>query len=139
MTRIPAERIAAIEARKEELQQAMSAPDLAPETFVQLSKDYAEILPVADAARELRRLRAELEVLDEMLADPAPDIREMAQEEKASLDAQRMATGSYAGAAVQAPIVLVRADASSYCLQLEQGAELQHLAGPSGTPQPDAC
>ena len=58
---------------------------------------------------------------------------------EASLDAQRMATGSYAGAAVQAPIVLVRADASSYCLQLEQGAELQHLAGPSGTPQPGAC
>jgi hypothetical protein len=58
---------------------------------------------------------------------------------EASLDAQRMATGSYAGAAVQAPIVLVRADVSSYCLQLEQGAELQHLAGPSGTPQPGAC
>src|SRR4051812_7536384 len=88
MTRIPAERIAAIEARKEELQQAMSAPDLAPENFVQLSKDYAEILPVAEAARELRRLRAELEVLDEMLADPSADIREMAQEEKASLDIQ---------------------------------------------------
>jgi peptide chain release factor 1 len=88
MTRIPAERIAAIEARKEELQQAMSAPDLAPEQFVQLSKDYAEILPVAEAARELRRLRAELDVLDEMLADPSPDIREMAQEEKAALETQ---------------------------------------------------
>ncbi|MEA3047015.1 MAG: peptide chain release factor 1, partial [Sphingomonadales bacterium] len=75
MTRFSAERIAAIEARKEELQQAMSAPDLAPDAFVQLSKDYAEILPVAEAARELRRLRAEIEVLDEMLADPSPDIR----------------------------------------------------------------
>jgi peptide chain release factor 1 len=88
MTRIPAERVAAIEARKEELQQAMSAGELAPEQFVQLSKDYAEILPVAEAARELRRLRAELDVLDEMLADPSPDIREMAQEEKASLETQ---------------------------------------------------
>ena len=66
----------------------MSAPDLAPETFVQLSKDYAEILPVAEAAREVRRLRAELEVLDEMLADPSPDIRQMAQDELASLEAQ---------------------------------------------------
>jgi peptide chain release factor 1 len=87
MTRFSAERIAAIEARKEELQQAMSAPDLAPDAFVQLSKDYAEILPVAEAARELRRLRAEIEVLDEMLADPSPDIRDMAQEELASLEA----------------------------------------------------
>jgi protein subunit release factor A len=88
MTRFPAERVAAIEARKEELQAAMSAPDLAPDTFVQLSKDYAEILPVAEAARELRRLRAEIEVLDEMLADPSQGIREMAQEELAHLEAQ---------------------------------------------------
>src|ERR1043166_2654361 len=86
MTRIPAERVAAIEARKEELQQAMAAPDLAPETFVQLSKDYAEILPVAEAAGEVRRLRGELAGIDELLADP--DMREMAQEEKAQLEAQ---------------------------------------------------
>jgi hypothetical protein len=58
---------------------------------------------------------------------------------QASLDAQRIATGSYAGAAVQPPITLVRADIASYCLQLEQGAVLQHLAGPGGTPAPGAC
>jgi peptide chain release factor 1 len=88
MTRFPAERAAAIEARKEELQQAMSAPDLAPDIFVRLSKDYAEILPVAEAARELRRLRAEIEVLDEMLADSSADIRQLAADELASLEAQ---------------------------------------------------
>ena len=88
MTSIPAERIAAIEARKEELQTAMSAPDLAADVFVQLSKDYAEILPVAEAARELRRLRAEMEVVGGMLADSSPEIREMAQEEMAALQAQ---------------------------------------------------
>jgi len=88
MTRFSAERIAAIEARKEELQAAMSAPDLAADAFVQLSKDYAEVLPVADAARELRRLRAEIEILDEMLADPSPDIRQLAADELASLEAQ---------------------------------------------------
>ena len=58
---------------------------------------------------------------------------------EASLDSQRNATGSFAGAVVQLPITLVRADASSYCLQLEQGAVLQHLSGPGGTPQPGAC
>jgi peptide chain release factor 1 len=88
MTQISAERIAAIEARKEELQAAMSAPDLAPEAFVRHSKDYAEILPVAEAARELRRLRAELEVVSGMLADASPEIREMAQEEMAALQAR---------------------------------------------------
>ena len=60
---------------------------------------------------------------------------------QASLDAQRIATGSYAGTPVQPPITLVRADATSYCLQLEQGTVLQHLEGPggTGTPVPGAC
>jgi peptide chain release factor 1 len=83
MTSISAERIAAIEGRKDELQNAMAAPNLAPEEFVRLSKDYAEIQPVAAAAREVRRLRAEFEVLTGMLQDSAsePEIREMAAEE----------------------------------------------------------
>jgi peptide chain release factor 1 len=85
MTKISAERISAIEARREELQQAMSAHELAPDEFVRLSKDYAEILPVADAAREVRTLRAEMELLGDMLADPADDIRQLAVEEMADL------------------------------------------------------
>jgi len=58
---------------------------------------------------------------------------------QASLDAQRMATGSYVGAQVQPPITLVRVDATSYCLQLAKGAVLQHLDGPGGAPAPGAC
>ncbi len=88
MTSISAERIAAIEARREELQNAMSSPALAPDEFVRLSKDYAEIEPVAVAAREVRRIRDEIELLAEMLADPSPDIREMAGEELAGLQSQ---------------------------------------------------
>jgi peptide chain release factor 1 len=88
MTSISPERIAAIEARREELQNAMSAGGLAPDEFVRLSKDYAEIEPVAAAAREVRRLRAEMELLGEMLADANPEIREMASEELAELQAQ---------------------------------------------------
>jgi peptide chain release factor 1 len=83
MTHIPAQRIAAIEARRDELQNAMSAPNLPAEEFVRLSKDYAEIEPVAQAAREVRRLRAELDVLSGMLADP--ELREMAEEEAEDL------------------------------------------------------
>ena len=69
MTSISAERIAQIEARKDEIQNAMSASNLAPDAFVRLSKDYAEIEPVAAAAREVRRLRSELDVLNPSDAD----------------------------------------------------------------------
>ncbi|HEY6917035.1 MAG TPA: peptide chain release factor 1 [Allosphingosinicella sp.] len=79
MKAISDQRIAAIEARKDELQNAMAAPNLAPDAFVKLSKDYAEIEPVAEAAREVRRLRAELELLGGMAEDP--ELRDMAAEE----------------------------------------------------------
>jgi peptide chain release factor 1 len=83
VTRISSERIASIEARKHELAAAMSAGDLAPDEFVRLSKDYAAIEPVAAAAREVRRLRAELEVLSGMLHDPnaEPELKELAEVE----------------------------------------------------------
>jgi peptide chain release factor 1 len=81
MTRISAERIAAIEARKEELQEAMAAPDLAPDAFVRLSKEYAEVHPVAEAAAELRRLRDELQALAAMSDEGDAELRAMAAEE----------------------------------------------------------
>ena len=83
---ISAERIAQIEARRDEVQAAMTRADLAPEAFVRLSKEYAEIEPVARAAHEVRRLRQELAALDVMAGggndpDADPLMREMAQEE----------------------------------------------------------
>ncbi len=79
MTQVSDERIAAIEARREELQNAMSAADLPTDQFIRLSKEYAEIEPVASAAREVARLRAELGLLGAMTDDP--EFKEMAAEE----------------------------------------------------------
>jgi hypothetical protein len=58
---------------------------------------------------------------------------------EASLDAQRNATGSYVGAQVQPPITLLRVSDTAYCIQLAQGAVLQHVNGPGGTATPGAC
>ena len=81
MTRIPADRIAAIEARRDELQALMATGDLASDRFVQVSKEYAEIEPVAQAAGEVRRLRAEATSLHEMTRDGDAELRAMASEE----------------------------------------------------------
>jgi peptide chain release factor 1 len=83
VTHISSERIASIEAKKHELSTAMARGDLGADEFVRLSKEYAQIEPVAAAAREVRRLRAELEVLNGMIADPAaePELKEMAAAE----------------------------------------------------------
>jgi peptide chain release factor 1 len=85
MTTISPERIAQIEARRDELQALMASGALAAERFVAVSKEYAELEPVAAAAGEVRRLRAELDVLAEMANDNDPDIRDMAVEEVASI------------------------------------------------------
>ena len=85
MTTISAERIAALLARREELSAQLASGDLPTDRFVALSKEYAEVEPVAAAAGELQRLRNELVGLEEMLADP--EMREMAQEEADSIRA----------------------------------------------------
>jgi peptide chain release factor 1 len=88
MTKISAERIAAIEARREELQRAMSAQDLPPEAFVRLSKDYAEVEPVAAAAKQVRRLRDEAASLEQMTHEADEELRQMAAEELVENQAQ---------------------------------------------------
>lgn len=83
MSVISAQKIASIESRKHDLAEQLAASDLAPEDFVKLSKEYAAIEPVAAAAREVRRLRAELDVLTGLSHDSSaePELRAMAEEE----------------------------------------------------------
>src|SRR6187399_1988399 len=83
MTSISPARIAQIEARRDELSALMATGDLSGERFVQVSKEYAELEPVAKAAGEVRRLRAELATLNHMAEDDSSDgdLKAMAREE----------------------------------------------------------
>ncbi len=88
MKPISLDKIASLEAKKHDIGAAMSAPDLAPEEFVRLSKEYAQVQPVAAAAREVRRLRAERDSLAEMTRDADSDMRAMAEEELHEIERQ---------------------------------------------------
>lgn len=79
MIAISPDRIAQIERRHSDLAARMGNPDLASDQFVQLSKDYAELTPVAEAATHLRKLRDEEAELTVLLADP--EMKEMAEAE----------------------------------------------------------
>ncbi|MEO9131556.1 MAG: peptide chain release factor 1, partial [Sphingomonas sp.] len=85
MTTISPARIAQIEARRDELQAQMATGDLPSDRFVAVSKEYAELEPVARAAGEVQRLRAELETLAQMEEDGDADMRAMAREEIESI------------------------------------------------------
>ncbi|QCB41471.1 peptide chain release factor 1 [Sphingomonas sp. PAMC26645] len=81
MTQISPDRIRAIEARRDELQALMSTGDLPSDRFVAVSKEYAELEPVAQAATEVRRLRQEAESLAFMAEDADDELRAMASDE----------------------------------------------------------
>jgi peptide chain release factor 1 len=81
VTAISPERIAQIEARRDELQALMATGDLPSDRFVQVSKEYAELEPVAQAAATVRRLRAEATSLVMMTRDADDELRGLAEEE----------------------------------------------------------
>ncbi|TIX49430.1 peptide chain release factor 1 [Alteraurantiacibacter aquimixticola] len=80
---IPAERLQQITHRFAELEARMASGQLEGEAFVQASRDYAELEPVAKAAAEVTAMREEIAGLTEMLADP--EMKAMAEEELAGL------------------------------------------------------
>ena len=47
--------------------------------------------------------------------------------------------GTFVGARAPQGVTLVRADAASYCIQVVQGALVQHEQGPGGAVQPGPC
>ncbi|MEW4468631.1 peptide chain release factor 1 [Parasphingorhabdus sp. JC815] len=81
MTTFSSQRLAQIEARFAELQAMMASGNLDGDKFVQTSKEYAEIEPVANAAAEVKRLRDEQAGLEEMLAGDDAEMKAMAADE----------------------------------------------------------
>ena len=79
------EQIDGILKRLAELEATMAAGGDS-EDFVRLSKDYAELAPVAETARAVRELRMEIADLGGMVADPDSDdeMRALATEEMAA-------------------------------------------------------
>ncbi|MWV28807.1 peptide chain release factor 1 [Aurantiacibacter rhizosphaerae] len=83
---IPAERLRQIANRFAELEARMASGQLEGDEFVQASRDYSELEPVAQIAAEVSAMREEIAGLEDMLSDP--EMKAMAEEE---LDALRKA------------------------------------------------
>jgi peptide chain release factor 1 len=81
--KIPPERLDQIANRFAELEARMASGTLEGEEFVRASRDYAELEPVANAAREVKAMREEIAGLEAMLDDP--EMKAMAEEELEAL------------------------------------------------------
>ncbi|MEC8545753.1 MAG: peptide chain release factor 1 [Pseudomonadota bacterium] len=84
---LPVERIDAIIARAEALQEEMNA-ELPPERFVELSKEYAEIDPLVGAIKTYHAALAEREELAGLVAGDDAEMAELAGAELADLEAR---------------------------------------------------
>ena len=84
--KIPPERLDQIAHRFVELEARMASGTLEGDAFVQASRDYAELEPVAKIAADVKAMREEVTGLEEMLADP--EMKAMAQEELAAIRAK---------------------------------------------------
>jgi peptide chain release factor 1 len=73
--------------------EAELSQSLAPETYVKLSREFAELSPVAERVKAYRGVAAELADLDTMIADTAtePEMRAIATAEIPVLEAKRLA------------------------------------------------
>ncbi|MEM1052078.1 MAG: peptide chain release factor 1 [Pseudomonadota bacterium] len=81
--KVPPERLDQIAHRFAELEARMASGTLEGDEFVQASRDYAELEPVAKIAAEVTLMRAEIGGLEDMLVDP--EMKAMAEEELASI------------------------------------------------------
>ena len=83
---IPTERLDQIAHRFAELEARMASGTLEGDEFVQASRDYAELEPVAKIAADVKAMHQEIAGLEEMLSDP--EMKAMAEDELAELRAR---------------------------------------------------
>jgi len=81
--KIPPERLDQIAHRFAELEARMASGTLEGDAFVQASRDYAELEPVAAIAAKVKAMREEIAGLEQMLSDP--EMKAMAEEELAAI------------------------------------------------------
>ncbi|AAV90133.1 peptide chain release factor 1 [Zymomonas mobilis subsp. mobilis ZM4 = ATCC 31821] len=118
MIAISPDRLAAIIARREELQAEMARPDLDSNRLVALSREYSEVEPVALAAENVGRLREEGETLEAMTKDDDPELQAMAVEE---LEANKTALAEAERALALSLLPRDAADERSAILEIRAG------------------
>ncbi len=87
---IPEQKLDAIVVRHAELERNLAGV-LPPETFVKLSREFAELAPVVEAVNAYRAAQHELDGIESLIDDPSTDaeMRSIAEAERPQLEARR--------------------------------------------------
>jgi peptide chain release factor 1 len=89
---LPEQKLDALLARHEAVE-ANLAREVAPDTYVKLSREFAELAPIVETVKRYRSLVGEIEGLNALIADAGTDaeMRAMASAEKPQLEQRRAA------------------------------------------------
>ncbi len=89
---LPEQKLDALIARHKAVE-ADLATQVPPETYVKLSREFAELGPIIETVKAYRGVAAEIDGLNALIADPATDaeMRTMASGEKPALEERRVA------------------------------------------------
>src|SRR6516165_9160495 len=89
---LPEQKLDALLARHEAVESEL-ARALSPETYVKLSREFAELGPVVETVKRYRGISSEIDDLNALIEDPGtdPEMRSMAVAEKPQLEEQRAA------------------------------------------------
>jgi peptide chain release factor 1 len=89
---LPEQKLNALLARHAGLQRDLTAA-LPPETYVKLSREFAELSPVVEAVESYRAAQRELDGLTSLIGDPSveAEMRSIAEAEKPQVEARRTA------------------------------------------------
>jgi peptide chain release factor 1 len=87
---LPDQKLNAVVARHAALERDLSGA-LAPETYVKLAREFAELAPVVDAVKSYRAAQSELSGITSLIDDPTTDaeMRSIAEAERPQLEARR--------------------------------------------------
>jgi peptide chain release factor 1 len=89
---LPEQKLDALVTRHQTVERELANP-VAPETYVKLSREFAELAPIVEAVQTYRGVVAEMEGLEALIADAATDaeMRAMALSERPELEQKRAA------------------------------------------------
>jgi peptide chain release factor 1 len=89
---LPEQKLDALVTRHRAIEHELASP-LEPETYVRLSREFAELAPIVETVKDYRGIVAEIAGLDALIADAATDaeMRAMAASERPQLEEKRAA------------------------------------------------
>jgi peptide chain release factor 1 len=89
---LPEQKLDALVTRHRAIEHELASP-LEPETYVRLSREFAELAPIVETVKNYRGIVAEIAGLDALIADAATDaeMRAMAASERPQLEEKRAA------------------------------------------------